>query len=428
MATFNYKGKDKSGQRVEGSVEANDRLTALRQVEKLGVIPLSITASTAPATPKSKTAPGKSPSGKGAPAKGVADKFGLNFNRVPKMKTREVLTFSTELSDLLASGMNLGQALTTLSNRKTGAASDDIIRDIRDQIIQGTPLSDSMAKHPKSFPSLYVSMVKVGEASGALAEVMTSLVEHYERVQDLKEKVVMALVYPAIVLFMGFGTMIFSMVFVIPKFSAMFADMGGTLPLPTRMLIGMSKFMLTYGWMLLIAGIGGGIALNRACATPTGKLRWHRMQLKTPFIKGIVASSTYANFARTLATLLNNGVPALQALSIVEQTIGNVVIAAEIRNAKERVTDGTTISGPLAAGKVLPPLMTDMLAIGEQTGDMPGALKHIAHRYENELNRNVKLFTTALEPILIVVVALLVGFIALSIVMAVFNITSGLGV
>ncbi|MEI6516722.1 MAG: type II secretion system F family protein [bacterium] len=417
MAIFNYKAKDKSGQKVEGQIEANDRLAALRQVEQRGLIPVSITPgiSTAPATPK-KAKPKTAPS------------FSLSLNRTPKMKTRDVLIFSTELSDLLASGMNLGQALTTLANRKTGAASDDIIRDIRDQIIQGTPLSDSMAKHPRSFPQLYVSMVKVGEASGALAEVMTRLVEHYERLQDLKEKVVMALVYPAIVLFMGFATMIFSMVFVIPKFSAIFKELNSTLPLPTQLLIGMSNWLLKYGWLGLIVMIAGIIFLKQALQTPVGKERWHRMQLKTPFIKGIVASSTYANFARTLATLLNNGVPALQALTIVEQTIGNVVIAAEIRNARDRVTDGTTISGPLAAGGVFPPLMTDMLAIGEQTGDMAGALKHIAHRYENELNRNVKLFTTALEPILIVVVALLVGFIAVSIVMAVFNVTNGLGV
>jgi len=420
MPSFNYKAKNKAGQRVEGSVEANDRLAALRQVEKMGLTPVSITAGTgAPAASPSKA------KAKSAPSSG---KLNFSFNRAPKMKTRDVLTFSTELSDLLASGMNLGQALTTLANRKTGTASDDIIRDIRDQIIQGTPLSDSMAKHPKSFPSLYVSMVKVGEASGALSEVMLRLVEHYERLQDLKEKVVTALVYPAIVLVMGFGTMIFSMVFVIPKFSSIFQELGSTLPLPTRMLIAMSDWLLKFGWLALAGCVVGGVFLNRAMQTPVGKQRWHRMQLKTPFIKGIVASSTYANFARTLSTLLSNGVPALQALTIVEQTIDNVVIAAEIRNARDRVTDGTTISGPLAAGKVFPPLMTDMLAIGEQTGDMASALKHIAHRYESELNRNVKLFTTALEPLLIVVVAVLVGFIAISIVMAVFSVTDGLGV
>lgn len=414
---FNYTAKDKAGLRVEGAIEANDRLTALRQVERKGLIPVSIAAGSVAARPRESKGPA-------TPGMGV----GLNRNKGPRMKPREVLTFSTELSDLLASGMNLGQALSTLANRKTGSAADGIIRDLRDQIIQGTTLSDSMAKHPGSFPSLYVSMVKVGEASGALAEIMLRLVEHYERMQDMREKVIMALVYPMIVLVMGIGTMIFSMVFVIPKFSAIFLEMGSTLPLPTRILISMSNGMLKYGWLIIGLIAVGMVLLKRYLQTAGGRQRWHRLQLKAPFIKGIVASSTYANFARTLSTLLTNGVPALQALTIVEKTVDNVVIAAEIRNARDRVTDGTTISGPLAAGRVFPPLMTDMLAIGEQTGDMPGALKHIAHRYENELNRNVKLFTTALEPILIVVVALLVGFIAVSIVMAVFNITSGLGV
>ncbi len=409
---FSYKAKEKSGQTVTGSLEANDRISALKQLSKLGLTPISIAASE---------------SGTATPATPVAQ-FRLTLRRKPRMRTGEVLNFSTELSDLLASGMTLGHALTTLSKRRTGGPADDIIRDLRDQIVQGTNLSDAMARHPDSFGSLYVSMVRVGEASGALSEIMLRLVEHYERLQDLKEKVIMALVYPAIVLGMGFVTMIFSMVYVIPKFSAIFEELGSTLPLPTRMLIAMSGFLLRYGWLLLGLVVAVGVLLSRALKTPAGRLRWHRAQLRIPFLRSIIASSTYANFARTLSTLLTNGVPALQALGIVEQTIGNVIIAGEIRKARDRVTDGTTISGPLAAGGVFPPLMTDMLAIGEQTGDMPGALKHIAHRYETELSRNVKLFTTALEPILIVLVAVLVGFIAVSIVMAVFNVTNGLGV
>lgn len=420
MPTFTYKAKDKSGQRVEGVVEANDRLAATRQVEKLGLVPIAITAGGTVAAPAS---------GAGASKAGGPSRFKLTFSRRRRMKTREVLTFSTELSDLLASGMTLGVALTTLSNRKTGSAADDITRELRDQIVQGVSLSEALARQPESFSALYVSMIRVGEASGALAEVMTRLVEHYERIQDLKEKVVMALVYPIIVLVMGFATMIFSMVYVIPKFSAIFEELGNaTLPLPTRMLIALSGGLLHYGWLMIGLIVGGVIALNRAIRTEKGRQRWHRLQLKTPFIRGIIASSTYANFARTLSTLLTNGVPVLQALGIVENTIGNVIIANEIRKARDRVTDGTTISGPLASGKVFPPLMTDMLAIGEQTGDMAGALKHIARRYENELSRNVKVFTTALEPILIVLVAVLVGFVAVSIVMAVFNMTNGLGV
>ena len=417
MPSFAYKAKDKSGQRVEGVVEANDRLTALRQVEKLGYVPISMAAGEAPV-----------PTATGTPSSRQRFKIDLSILRRKTMRTRDVRTFSTELSDLLASGMTLGNALTTLSNRKTGGPADAVIRDLRDSIVQGTSLSDAMAQHPEAFTALYVSMVKVGEASGALSEVMVRLVEHYERIQDLKEKVVMALVYPAIVLVLGFSTLIFSMVFVIPKFTAIFDELGSTLPLPTRMLIAFSHGMLQYGWIFIGLLVAAGVILNRAVKTPVGRRRWHAFQLKIPFIKGIVANSTYANFARTLSTLLGNGVNVLQALQIVEQTVGNTIIAGEIHTARERVTDGTTISGPLAAGKVFPPLMTDMLAIGEQTGDMTGALKHIARRYENDLSRSVKIFTTALEPILIVLVAVLVGFVAVSIVMAVFNMANGLGV
>jgi type II secretory pathway component PulF len=413
MPTFRYKARSPKGEAVEGTLDANDRRAAAAAVEKLGLVPVSIAEGATP-TPAHKAA---------------VHQFRLHLNLGRKrMSGRELLTFTTELSDLLASGMNLGMALSALAKRSSGRAGDEIVRALRDDIVRGTSLSDAVAKHPATFSNLFVSMIRVGEASGTLAEVLNRLVEHYERIQEVKEKVVMALVYPAIVLTLGIATLVFSMVFVIPKFSMIFEELGSTLPLPTRMLIGTSKWLVRYGWALVIGLVIGGILLNRYVQTPTGRRRWHAFQLRIPLIRGIIAASTYANFARTLSTLLSNGVPALQALAIVEQTVGNVIIASEIRNARERVTDGHTISGPLAAGGVFPPLMTDMLAIGEQTGDLPGALNHIAKRYENELNRSVKIFTTALEPILIVIVAVLVGFVAVSILMAVFNLTSGLNV
>ena len=166
---------------------------------------------------------------------------------------------------------------------------------------------------------------------------------------------------------------------------------------------------------------------QRHIQTPEGRFWWDGFKLRVPLIKGIIATGVYANFARTLQTLLANGVPVLQAMRITEQTVGNKVIGEELRRARERVTDGTTISGPLAAGKVFPSMMTDMMSIGEQTGDMAGALDHIGRRYENELDRNIKIFTTALEPILIVLVAIVVGFIAISILMAVMKVNTGLG-
>lgn len=407
MAEFNYTARTRGGQKVEGTVDASDRRAALLQIEKMGHVPVSVTE---------KTASSQSP------------KLGARFTwrRSKHMSMREMLVFTMELSDLLASGMKLGNALNTLANRKSGRAGDDIIAELRDEIIRGTSLSDALARHPKTFPELYVSMIRAGEAGGALAEALRRLVDHFERIQETREKVLMALVYPMIVIVMGIATLIFSMVFVVPKFKMVFEQMKMTLPLPTRILIASSTWLAHYGWLAAIAGTVAGVMINRAVKTAKGRFWWHGVQLRMPLIRGVIASGIFANFARTLGTLMGNGVQVLQALAIVSKTVGNDVIGAEIQNARSRVTDGTTISGPLAAGGVFPQMLTDMLAIGEQTGDMKGALAHIANRYEHELDRNIKIFTTALEPILIVVVAVMVGFVAISILMAVFNLTSGL--
>lgn len=418
MPLFVYSARSRSGDRTEGTVDANDRRGALIQIERLGLVPISVKEAGAAAAAAHAASP--------APAAGGRS-FVPQFGR-KRMAMREVLIFTTELRDLISSGMKLGNALTVLARRKTGKASDAIIGRLRDEIIQGTSLSNALAQFPDTFSTLYVSMIRAAEVSGAFSEVLERLVKHYERMQDVREKVAMALVYPLIVLSLGACTLIFSMLFVVPRFSAIFADLGSTLPLPTKMLMHTSTFLLHYGWALAVGIVFLVIALRRYLKTKPGRAQWDRMQLRLPLVRGIVAASAYTQFARTLASLLSNGVPVLQALGIVEHTIGNGVIAREIANARTRVTDGTTISGPLAAGGVFPPLMTDMLAVGEQTGDITAALVHIADRYQSELERNIKVFTTALEPILIVLMAVMVGFVAISMLLAVFEMTSGLNV
>ena len=410
MPIYNYTARTRSGEKVEGSVEATTKRAALSEIENKGEIPISVTA------------------GSEADAADGTKSKSFTWRRTNKMGTRDVLIFTTELSDLLASGMNLGNALNCLANRQDGSGKDVIVANLRDEIMRGSSLSDALAQNPDTFTTLYVSMINAGEASGALSVVLNRLVLHFERIQAVKEKVVMALVYPLIVMIMGAATLIFSMIFVVPKFQMVFEQLGQALPLPTKILIASSTWLAHYGWLALIVIVVGSIMLNRFVKTPKGMHWWHGLLLSMPLVKGVIASGIFANFARTLGTLMDNGVPILSALGIVERTVGNVVIGEEIHNVRERVTDGTTISGPFAAGKVFPVMLTDMLSIGEQTGDMTTALTHIARRYENELDRNVIIFTTALEPILIVVVALLVGFVAVAILMAVFNLTNGLNV
>jgi len=416
MSNFNYIARARSGEKVQGTVEANDRRTALLQIERMGQVPISVSEA-------------------GVAADSAAEKkqkkfFKLERRRSGKvrMKGRDVLLFTRELSDLLSSGMTLGKALHTLSQRETGSAKDDVVRELRDEIVQGSSFSDALAKWPDTFSTLYVSMVRAGEASGQLAEVLERLATHYERVQDAREKVVMALVYPGIILSMGVVTIIFAMIFVVPRFSTIFEELGSTLPLPTLILIGASKGLMKYGWILLIGIVVATGFVKRALRTRTGRRWWDKKQLQLPLVKLIVTANAYSHFARTLGTLLANGVPVLQALSIVEDTVGNVVIAEAVHDARDRVTDGATISGPLAQGGIFPPLLTDMLAVGEESGDMSSALEHIARRYDGELDRNVKVLTTVLEPIMILIMAVLVGFVAISMLLAVFDMTSGLKV
>ncbi len=410
MGIFKYTARTRSGEKQTGEIDAPDRRVALAQLERQGLLPISVEE------------------GRAAKGKAAAPAKRFQLVRPAHMGMREQLVFTTELSDLLASGMTLGNALNTLANRKTGRGSDQILEGLRNEILRGSSLSEALRQYPRVFSGLYCSMIQAGEASGALDEVLRRLVEHYERIQELKEKVGMALVYPLIVILMGMATLVFSMVSVVPRFQTIFEQMGQALPLPTRILIGSSNFLTRYG--LLVMAVTGVLCalIYKAVQTEKGQLWWHGTLLKMPLVKGVVASGVYANFARTFSVLLRNGVSVLQALEIVERTVGNAVISRELRKARDRVTDGTSISGPLAAGKVLPAMLTDMLSIGEQTGDMPAALTHIARRYESELDRNVKIFTTALEPILIVGVALAVGFVAISILMAVFSLTDGMGV
>jgi len=410
MPVYSYTARTRDGKKVAGTIEGANRRAVLDDIERRGQIPVSVTEGAAAS----------------AQQRSGDRKQRFTWRRKDKMGSRDVLLFTTELSDLLASGMTLGNALNSLANRRSGTAGDTIIAGLRDEIVRGASLSEAAEQYPDSFSPLYASMLRAGEASGALDEVLRRLVEHYERIQEVKEQVTMALVYPLIVMVLGAATLVFSMIYVVPKFEQVFAQLNQALPLPTRILIGTSTFMARYGWLLLIGLVIGIVLLQRFVKTRQGKHWWDGLQLKTPLIRGVVAAGIFANFARTLATLMSNGVPVLQALGIVERTVGNSIISDELAKARERVTDGTTISGPLAASRVFPPIMTDMLAVGEQTGDMVGALGHIARRYENELDRHVKIFTTALEPILIVVVAVLVGFVAISILMAVFNLTNGL--
>lgn len=445
MAKFRYIAKTRTGERVEGELDAPDKQLVMAQLDRMGYIPVSVaSASGAAATQKAKGAPPKAEKKKSPPKKSLPAspkktstgagephakkwfRFEKKFSGTPQMKMGDLLLFTQEISDLLSSGMTLGTALHALAKRKTGKAQDVIVAALRDDIIQGASLSAALAKWPDTFPALFVSMTQAGEASGQLPEVLERLGKHYTRILAAREKVKSAMIYPTIVLIVGILAVAFMMVFVVPRFTMMFRDMGSELPLSTKMLIAMSDFMIKWGWALVGGGVFAYFSIKKWIKTPSGAEWKDHFVLKVPALKGIIKASAFSNFAHTLGTLMANGVQVLQALAIVENTVGNVVIAQAIRDARARVTDGSTISKPLAQGGIFPQLLTDMLAVGEESGDMSAALEHIGRRYDNELDRSVKVFTTVLEPVMMLMIAAIVGFVAISMMMAVFNMSGGL--
>ncbi len=404
MPTFEYKAKTQAGQLVTGSLAAGDRRTALAQLGRMGYFPLTVESAT----------------GKKAAAKPGSVSKG-------KIAQRQVLRFTQQLSNLLRSGMSLTQALGALERRAEGTPLGEMLTRIRNDIVGGSSLSESISRYPKTFSRFYINLVRSGEASGTLDQVLDRLCFYQARISEVREKVVTALLYPMVIVLAGMATIVFFMMVMVPKFTEMFREMGHVMPLPTRILIGISDGFVRYWWLGVVMVAVGILVYRAQQKTEAGRLRLDSLKMRLPVLGQIIRANAFSQFARTLATLLENGVPVLTALQIVEDTMTNRVIANEIREARTRVTDGTSISQPLAKGKVFPPLLIDMLAVGEESGDMAGALKNIADTYEQELSYSLKVFTTLLEPAIIIVMALLVGGIVLSVLMAVFSITSGLG-
>ena len=340
----------------------------------------------------------------------------------------EVLLFTSELADLIEAGMTLGQALQALANQgDEGSGQRHVCSDLCDRIVRGENFSDACAHHPKTFEPLFVNMIRAAEASGAMVDVLRRLGDHYERYDNMRSKIKSAMSYPVVVLCFGVLAVVAALVWIVPQFQKVFASLGAALPLPTRMLLGLSEFVVDYGWLLLAGLVAFFVWFVRWKKTPAGRLRVDRWKLRFPLIRGIVATGAYSTLAYTLKTLLQNGVNVLHALKIAEETCGNAVISQALAEARKRVTDGTSISGPLASSGVFPRMMTDMLSVGEQAGDMVGSLEHIGKRYQKDMDRNIASFTNALEPILIIMIAGIVGFVAVAILTAVFKVSSSIG-
>jgi type II secretory pathway component PulF len=419
MAEFSYKARRRSGELVEGVLEVADRPAALVQIQRLGLFPIAVE------TAKAGALNGQ----RGQKADFLsflppALRAQLQQKRKPKLQ--ELATFTQQLANLLQSGMPLTIALNSMTHLESKGIPAEVTRGLKQEVSEGKGLSDAMAKQPHIFSDLYINMVRAGESSGSLVEVLRRMANHFNQFAEVQAKLTSALIYPAMVICGGICLIAFFMFVMMPQFTTIFSGFNIELPLPTRMLIAISEFLLGYWWLLGLMIIVAFILFFRFKASPTGGRMLDDWKMKVPAVGKVVKLNLFGQFARTLGTLLQNGVPVLTALKITEQVIPNRLIKEAVAKTREAVTDGKTLAQPLAQSKIFPQLMVDLVRIGEETGDVPGALNNLADTYEAELSIGLRLMTQLIEPVLIVVMGGVVGFLLLSIFLPLFKLISSI--
>lgn len=418
MPQFSYKARKRSGELETGVLDAGDRGGALAQIQKMGLFPISVESS----------------SGGGAKAKGEKRSSGLPpalaqyLNRQRKPKLTELATFTTQLANLLKAGMPLTTALNSLSGIESKGIPKEVTIQLKQDVVEGKGLSDAMKRQPVIFTEMYINMVKAGEQSGALEQVLRKLAEHYERFSEVQSKFTQAMVYPAFVAFTGLIIVVIFVTKMLPTFMGIFDGMNIDLPMSTQILVHISNFFQNPLNLLIIAmgTLAFVVVFLRFRSTPTGRRALDGWKMEFPIVGKVVKLNLFAQFARTLATLLRNGVPVLNALTITEQVVPNVILKQSIATTREAVTDGKTLAQPLARSGVFPQLMIDLIKIGEETGEVPMALENVADTYENQMNIALRLMTNLIEPLLIITMALGVGFLLLGVMSAMFKLTSSI--
>lgn len=433
MAIFQYNAIDSSGKALSGTIDASGIQEAVAKLKSMGYFVTSVTPAKSSTTSKTtskettKTQQTKKTQAKSvSKAKGISISLPIPFLGGKKIKPKELMIITRQLATLIGAGLPLLRSLRVLKEQRRGAASA-VLGKIADDIEQGALFSEALSKHPASFPRIYVAMVRAGEAGGALEIVLSRLADFMEKEAKLRGKIKSAMAYPTVVLFVTIGMLTFIMLKIVPTFIQIFEDMEvGDLPAPTKLVISISKLMLHKSYIIVI-GIVALVILYRILTKIKFTKYWIDMLKLKIFLFGPIVSKTIiARFARTFATLISSGVPILQALQIVRDTVGNDVIANGINEIRNRVREGEGIAGPMLRTKVFPPMVTNMVAVGEETGQMDTMLDKIADAYEAEVDAAVAALASMIEPIMIVFLGGVVGFIVISLYMPLIKIAMSL--
>ena len=403
MANFKYVAKDQDGKTVTGSMESSDRAGVIDVLRKKDLIIISVEE----AVPKFK----------------ISVPFGIR----KRIKLDDLVIFSRQLATMVDAGIPLVGALDILGEQMDNKTFGAIIITVRNDVETGSSLSDAIAKHKKVFSPLFVNMVKAGESSGMLDEILDRLAEYLEKTSALQKKVTSALVYPAIVTAMAVGITLLLLLNVIPIFKTIFEGFGAALPKPTMILIAVSDTMQKYFFFVVFIVIGIGFFMSRYINTEKGRRRFDSMLLKMPIFGILFKKVAISKFTRTLSTLIKAGVPILAALEIVGKTAGNKIVEIAIDNVRTNVREGENIAEPLAKSKIFPSMVTRMVSVGEQSGELEKMLSKIADFYDEQVDAAVSALTSLIEPLIIAFLGVVIGTIVICMFLPIFKITSIVG-
>jgi type II secretory pathway component PulF len=409
MPLFQYKGLQTNGALAEGQFEAAGRQEAFRHIEGLGLRPISLAE---------KDGEG-SGSGGGISLAALQLPFGKGSQ---KISPKALENFTRLLSSLLAAGVPLSRALTILYKEASTPAAAEKWKEIHDCVVDGMSLADSMAKSPDTFPRVYVAMVQAGETGGFLDLVLAQIADFHAREKELRSKVMTAMLYPTILLVLAVGVLIFLLTFFIPRFQLVFAGFGASLPVPTQIVIGISRIVRSYGLFVLAGVVAMGVFLRNWFASEQGKRTWEGFVLRSWIVGPLVAQFAMARFCRMLGTLLGAGVPLVQGLSVARKSIGNQILVDAVSNSITRVQEGGQLGQSLAECKGLfPGSVVEMISVAEESGKLDQELIRIANVTEGDLDRHLRTAVAFAEPLMLFLIAGFIGTIFISMVLPIFT-------
>jgi type II secretory pathway component PulF len=409
MPTFAFTALDRQGRQTSGTIPADNRASAMDAVVGRGLSPVSI---------EEKANGNGSVLSYGGGGSGAAGKKAPS-TRVPQ---RAIEDFTRELANLLAAGLSLSRALHLLRREASHPAAKNVWSKVHDDVVGGTSLADALGKFPRTFSSVYVAMVRAGEAGGFLSIVLQQIADFRTREQELRGKVTAAMVYPAVLACLAVAVLVFLLTFFIPRFSTIFEEFGGNLPWLTQAIVATSHWLTKYGWILAIAVAGGVVAMRRSLTTESGRRFLERVVLRTPFVGTVAARFALVRFCRMLGTLVGAGVPLVAALRTAREALGNQTLADTVTHAIEEVQRGQPLSRSLAGNNVLfPASVIEMIAVSEETGRLDKELVRLSISYESELDRNLRMLVSLAEPLLLMAMAGLIGTVVIGMLLPVFT-------